>query len=86
MSVRVFNDIMEAYTAAQIEKFDEKHQWKMEHVVDEKTKRFKESTDAHINNFHWMSKDFDNQTDTNMRYNIDELRNRSYEMFKRLNF
>ena len=86
MSVRVFNDIMEAYTAAQVEKFDEAHQWKLENTMDGKTKRFKESTDAHINNFHWMGKDFDNQTDTNMGYNIDELRNRSYEMFKRLNW
>jgi hypothetical protein len=86
MSVRVFNDIMEAYTAAQVEKFDEAHQWKLENTMDGKTKRFKESTDVNINNFHWLSKDFDNQTDANMGYNIDELRNRSYEMFKRLNW
>lgn len=86
MSVRVFNDVMEAYTAAQVEKFDESHQWKLEHTMDYKTKRFKESTDANINNFHWLSKDFDNQTDANMGHDINELRNLFYEMFKRLNW
>lgn len=83
MSVRVFNEIMEPYTAAQVEKFDEAHQWKLEHTMDEKTKRFKESTNGYINNFHWMSKDFDNQTDANMGYNIDELRNLSHNLLKR---
>lgn len=86
MSVRVFNEIIEAYTASQVEKFDEAHQWKLEYTMDDKTKRFKESTDGYINNFNWMSKDFDNQTDTNMGYDIDELRNKSYKMFKRLNW
>ena len=31
-----------------------------------------------------MSKDFDNQTDTNIRYNIDELGNWSYNLLKRM--
>jgi hypothetical protein len=74
-----------AYAAAKNEKFDEKNQWKTEHVMDENTKRFKESTDGYINNFHWMSKDFDNQTDINMGYDIDEWRNSFYELIKRLN-
>lgn len=84
MSERLFNEIVEPYTAGQVEKFDKAYQWKDENVVDEKTKRFKQQVYSYINNFNYMSKDFDNQIDKNMGYDIEELRYKSYEMFKRL--
>lgn len=56
--MNVIEQIYELNSASKKETHAEEHQWKLEHVMDEKTERFKKSTDEYINNFQYMDGDF----------------------------